>query len=134
MGDLYIRISSGQDRGQTIWYWEMININSNEVSCYSIYFTCLEGAVRAAKAFIYNMNQMHIVIINFDEKIKPNTSKERNDIPFEKYFNNLCIYLENEKQKFNEMQQNPVEENKIVDGLVDNINVVPFKRSLKLVD
>lgn len=82
---LSIILNSTNMNGEILWYWEMKS-PSGPAACFSPYFTHMEGAAQAARAFIYNINCSGILLQAFDKRIMPTTDPERFDIPFEIYF------------------------------------------------
>lgn len=93
MSYLSVVIGSSVANGVEQWYWEMRS-PSGPTACYSPYFTCLEGAARAARAFIFNMNCSEVNVPLFDKRIMPTTDPDRLDIPFEIYFRDLFLQLQ----------------------------------------
>ena len=97
MGHLSIILGTTDIQGDVQWYWAMRS-PSGPVACYSPYFSCIELAAQAARAFIFNMNYGAIIIPEFDDRIKPTTDSARFEVPYEIWFRDFYLNMVQSEQ------------------------------------
>lgn len=70
------------------FHWTVLG-PSGEPAYYSKMFDSIKLAIDSAKAHIYNMNNMSVVIGRWDNRIQPHSVTDENTPEYELYFRNI---------------------------------------------
>lgn len=81
------------------FYWTVL-APSGRPAYFSIMYDDIKLAIDSAKAHIYNMNNMHVVIGRWDARIQPHSITDENTPEYEHYFRNILKNIEHKIEEY----------------------------------
>lgn len=82
------------------FHWTVLGPVSGKPSYYSVMYDDIKLAIDSAKAHIYNMNNLGVVIGRWDNRIKPYSITDEHTPIYEYYFRNILKTIDHTVEEY----------------------------------